>query len=788
MFNPLKVGSVHLLVRHSTAPSRYWYFQVECRLQDSTCFCVLSAFPQELSILRSVLPYRVHNKALFHSVRFRQWKEGVTYGDWIVVDPQTSAPFAWEQPLLSGEIEVQLGLRRSIAGERWEEAFIATFDPPTTSQPPTVKRLRPLPGDETRAEQRLFVQTELFGPTRVLLISVHPSLEQSEEEILRAAKQKGGRRLSRREVNEALRRRQQRFLQQSIDLLDAQLLQLSVLQLKVEERAQGLASGLIERPDSVAPEDSALLVEVKGVKGEGLQEGTEVSVVVEFNGSKSRVGGQRVDRSGHAALPPGPQSTAAFRANNLRLSTPCHVTLLTQQGTGEVTLGHLDFTLFEYDDHQRRQQWLPLSSSAGTRPVNAALDLSVWWIPPAEEEVRRLLSNIRRVDVEWRRVKAAVKAELKRTVQGQLEGVVGSANTEVLFLVRVTGLTGMADLSKALPPVGGRLLVRVTSDLTNKVSSALLYHHPTNIQLALAPPPPPSASSGVVSGGDVGVTWGHTLPFLVSEDLLDARGGEVLHFDFVFAPNVSPSDSAPAAAIEVATTSIPLNGVPISEAEAAKPSPEEAVWTQRSIPLQVTLPLSTSVSTASRGADLSMTATFRRFPARSDEQRAELKLSVTFPSIGLSLINDAPEELLYFSAHTLSLSVEQGKALQTVFCKVESAQLDHQRDSAIFPVVIAPSYVPPEERQPLLQLSVTKQRGLRDQSAKAQYAVWSFPTSPSSSSHWTSASKRDWYGPSSATSMSSPNTSRPSRREEEEGQRATSSTKGPLLPSPPSTL
>ena len=263
LFNPARVGTVNVLVRHSTFPQRYWYLRVESRMQDSTCFCVLSAFPQEPVILRSVLPYRVHNRALFHSVRFRQCKEGVSYGDWIVVEPQTSAPFAWEQPLLAGEVEVQLGLKQSLVGERWEERFTASFD--AAQAPPLLKKLKPLPGDETRAPQSLFVTNELYGPTRVLLISVFPSLEQSKEDIINkwkanaaAAGGGGGRaggggaggpaRLTRRALNAALRSRQQVYLQQGSGCAGRS----AVAAVGAEGEAGGEAAGLGQWNDRAA--------------------------------------------------------------------------------------------------------------------------------------------------------------------------------------------------------------------------------------------------------------------------------------------------------------------------------------------------------------------------------------------------------------------------------------------------------------------------------------------------------------------------------------------------------
>ena len=715
VFNPAKVGLVHLLVRHASVRGRYFFLRAESRMQDSSVFCVLSAFPQEAAVLRSVLPYRVTNRALFHAVRFRQVKDGVSYGDWIVVEPQSAMPYCWEQPLLAGTVELQLGLHASLVGERWEERLTLGFDA-AQGAPPLTRKLKPLPGDETRSEQRLFVHAELFGPTRVLLVSVFPSLEQMEEDIRAEARQqrKDGR-ISRRALNEALRVGQQCNLQGAIDRIDAQLSQLTVTRVKDEEKATGLASGMIERPHSVAPEESALLIRALGVHG--VAAGTGVRVAVDFNGSSARTEPQRAGPQGSARFT-APQ--AAFRTTALRLSTVCRVSLLVSRGEAgeaEKSVGHLDLTLFEFDDHLQKQQRLPLLSPTSAAAANAEVELWVWWVPPAEEEVRKRIATIERVQAEWRRVRAALKAELRQVVRGRLEGVVGSAATEVLFLVRLAGLTGTETLMKAVPQAGGRVVVRVTSDLTGKVASAVLCHHSTDVRVALRAPPSVSQA----------------LPFLVSEDVLDARGGEVLHFEVVFVPAVSAASSALPPSVVLARASIPLNDVPVSHPEASKQSAEETVWSQRSFPLQPSMSapsLSSSSSSSSSAAartDLCLVATFRRYPARSDEQRPQLKLSLSLPSLGLSLINDVPEELLYFSLRNLSLSMEQAAALQTLFLKADSAQLDNQQPSAVFPVVLAPSHVAPEERQPLLQLSVTKQRGLRDRGAKAQYAVWAFP-------------------------------------------------------------
>ena len=757
LFHPQRVGGTNITVRHSADSQRLWFVRVESRIQESTIFCVVSAYPQQLHTLSAVLPFRVQNRCLFHTVRFRQTKDAVSYGDWLYVPPMAALPYAWEQPLLAGQVQVEVGLRQSIVGERWEASINTTFDgsgqqsdqdssssssgsysssdPSSVATLLAVKRLKPLPGDETRGEQQVWLQTEAHGPTRVLVVSSSQPLEQYELQMKQAAASKR-RRLARRDMNEALRARRLSELSTALEQVEVNIAQLTVNRAKTEEKLQGLDNGIIERPAAVAEEDSALLVRVLGVRGVGAD--VDVCCSIGFNGSTDRTEWRRGGSDGSSDIRfIAPQS--AFRANNLRLSTTCRINVLTRGAGGggggserdETVYGFVEFTLFEYDDHQRQQQWAPICSTATQQPAGGELEISVWWIPVGPRACRQLRQTMDEVLDEYSRVQRTVKYELHELARGRLEGVVGSANTEVQFLVRVTGMQGMQYAARHLPASAGQVVVRVQSELTGKLSSAVLYSHPTDIRQAL-----------VVVGN---VQWGQTIPIIVSEDLLDSRGGDTLHFSFLFVPFSDPPSSAADSSaspspLTVAEAWVPLASVPISRPEAAKPSAEEQQWTNRVIPLQPLLwstpsfssPSASSASSSSqrvadRAAELSMTATFRRFVARSDEQRPDVKVSINLPGIAVSVIDASPEEILLLSVHTLSVALEQAKVQQTAFVKVEHAQLDNMKQNALFPVVVAPSFVPDESRQALLQLSATKQRGVRDQRAKMTYNVLSFP-------------------------------------------------------------
>ncbi len=435
-FYPQRVGSTNIVVRHTADSQQLWYVRVESRVQDSTIFCVVSAYPQQLHTLSAVLPYRVQNRCLFHTVRFRQVKDGVSCGDWLYVPPMSALPYAWERPLLAGQVAIEVGLRQSIVGERWEAAIVTSFDisgqqsedsggggaadQSSVVTLPAVKRLKPLPGDETRGDQQVWMQTEAHGPTRVLVVSSSQPLEQYSDEMRKAAANKG-RRLARRDLNEALRARRLSELTTALDQVDVNIAQLTVNRTKTEEKLQGLENGMIARPEGVAEEDSALLVRVLGARGLGTD--VDICCSIHFNGSSNRTEWRRCSGDGEVRFT---AAQSAFRANNLRLSTTCRISVARRKSEREeAEYGFVEFTLFEYDDHQRQQQWLPVCSTTTHQPAGGELELSVWWIPVGPRVCRQLVHTMDAVLSEYARVQRTVKFELHELAQRPAGGCGG---------------------------------------------------------------------------------------------------------------------------------------------------------------------------------------------------------------------------------------------------------------------------------------------------------------------------------------------------------------------------
>jgi hypothetical protein len=83
---------------------------------------------------------------------------------------------------------------------------------------------------------------------------------------------------------------------------------------------------------------------------------------------------------------------------------------------------------------------------------------------------------------------------------------------------------------------------------------------------------------------------------------------------------------------------------------------------------------------------------------------------VTLPAVGLSLINDTPEEILYFSVRGLSVVAEDARENQFLWVSLDQLQLDNQSANARYPVILAGTPLKPEAWQPLLQCSLTSEK------------------------------------------------------------------------------
>ena len=94
-------------------------------------------------------------------------------------------------------------------------------------------------------------------------------------------------------------------------------------------------------------------------------------------------------------------------------------------------------------------------------------------------------------------------------------------------------------------------------------------------------------------------------------------------------------------------------------------------------------------------ASLASEASRSRGPAR-ESPATHSSLAVSFASIGVSLIDSTPRELLYFSISDVAFSAAADDSRGTVTLSVRSLQIDNQLPSAVFPVLLRPGWTDDE--------------------------------------------------------------------------------------------
>ena len=106
-----------------------------------------------------------------------------------------------------------------------------------------------------------------------------------------------------------------------------------------------------------------------------------------------------------------------------------------------------------------------------------------------------------------------------------------------------------------------------------------------------------------------------------------------------------------------------------------------------------------------------------------DDTRVRRSLTLRIASIGLSLVNSEPREILYLSVQGLHLGVSASTRRSTISLAVRNLQIDNQLASAVFPVFLQPSWAAEEkasaERPPAVEVYVAYNFG----SSRGQQAV-----------------------------------------------------------------
>ena len=84
------------------------------------------------------------------------------------------------------------------------------------------------------------------------------------------------------------------------------------------------------------------------------------------------------------------------------------------------------------------------------------------------------------------------------------------------------------------------------------------------------------------------------------------------------------------------------------------------------------------------------------------------QVRVDVPHVGVSLINQTPEELAYISLHKFCFLLINSTANQALEVVLDHFQMDNQQASPYYPVIIGPTPVHEDVRQPFIQISLNK--------------------------------------------------------------------------------
>ena len=95
------------------------------------------------------------------------------------------------------------------------------------------------------------------------------------------------------------------------------------------------------------------------------------------------------------------------------------------------------------------------------------------------------------------------------------------------------------------------------------------------------------------------------------------------------------------------------------------------------------------------------------------EAVAKQKLLLNVPRLGLSLIDDSPQELLYLSAQALHLGVESSAAALELHLSLNWLQLDNQLVVTQQPVLLRPNPAAHARNPYVLQVRARARAGVR---------------------------------------------------------------------------
>ena len=662
MFDPAQVGDIYFTIRHKTNPNMLYYGSVSMRVNGASMYIVISQFQQKSSILRNLMPYRITNKCINTTIRIRQYSEqGIL--QYIRIPAYSSLPWSWEHPLLKGKIQLQIN---ELAAGQYQHTITVPID--GTDDHVGVYKL-------TAANQQVisvYVYIHTDGPTRELIVSGYPNPSRLIDDTTVTSKQ------------QLMQFRQQRLIE-----LSPLLAQMNNTVRQLQQRRKFnyhsyrvQQQGYVVRPDNLPSKQAYLSIDITNARHLSID---HPIITITFENQIVKSVDRLYPNSLHYKIQlPVPDTLDTCTAS-------CTIDIRDSSDTVTATgqpLAYTKFLLTELSSHTTHHMWQRLHPVPGhthsSHQSLGELELYLQWIPSHMSVLEQQLhtDNIQYYD--RKRILTSIQHEIDsiQSLTDSHRPITG--NLEYQYLVTLWSSHGLTPLLNSLPD--GYVVCVLQSLNTGKQCSVLIsVHNDSNVS-------------------DSPYEWIQTVPFHCYQQLIQSRG-DTIQLEYQLIPY--ERNTAP---ITIAHSAIPLAGIPVDDSKLQQQSDqylhEVQSWLNKCVPLVCDIP------GISYNDELSVHIGVRCSPAKSDEYRPTIRLTASI-DIGVSLINEVPEELMYLTVSGLSCIAEDSYTQQTLNMKCDRIQLDNQMPDAIYDLILSASPVFKYDKQPLIQLSINKLKDKR---------------------------------------------------------------------------
>lgn len=561
--DPTAVSDTPIMVRHKSEPNKCWYARVQIHQQDATIVIQISEYKR--NEIKTIMPYRVYNQCVHQTMRVRQYIPPpghkscilpVPPCDWLSVPSYSGVPVCAEVPLYAHPLmlEVQLGLTYAPDGSvRAEHTCVVSMDEIKGCH--AKLQLPPAAHDELELHQTVYLYSAQDANGAIILhASNYPSADALEAELKAKLK-------SKLQPHYLVARQREKRWKELIDMQTQLERRIQLLQRRRALESTRLlsasqSSSSVVRPASLAPRDSALLIELRAARG------------LPFSTAYFKLHLQNQSAKSETKKA-GSRPAIAFNQRFMFITTHVPSSAKLRVGVWE------DGGLFSSDEERGSIELsiLDMSYEAQTRRLKlqgrrgesvGEVELILCHIPQSGGRLDEHLRTLDSLLTDHSRILRAVQAEMSRMQQRGMVDEKGRImpvrlQNDVRFRMRLKNMQGMVQAVKKMQTKGD-VVCRVRSQLTGKTVSVMCFHHDPNQPnqlidnssqkgLASARPsiseaassssssssrsPAPSSSSAPSTQDTLVLSWSQDIVMNVPEQMVN-RENETLHLSFFF--------------------------------------------------------------------------------------------------------------------------------------------------------------------------------------------------------------------------------------------------------------